>query len=171
MPKEWWTYKGETLLGSVTLVIIVDILMFTIGALMFAIPMDRISDDLIKLLGFLMTVNALFFLLIGIVVRVMEKIAFRRFGLSIKDFEAAILPVLEWNNIHYQLFERMVATPVVPRMKEDSVIHYSLNGGEEDMYIGYVGMSREVALGPYEGEHVKVIDQLAREIDMTLGNL
>ena len=56
-------------------------------------------------------------------------------------------------------------------MDKGSVVHYSLNGGEEDMYIGTVRMCLEVAMGPYEGGHVKVIDRLMREIDVTLDNL
>jgi len=39
------------------------------------------------------------------------------------------------------------------------------------MYIGTVRMRLKVALGPYEGEHVKVIDRLMREMNVTLDNL
>ena len=150
---------------------LLNLVMFIIALVQFSIPLDHVSDVLIKFLGFLFVFDVLFLIFIGLVVMAADSIVFRRFDLTRDEFIAAILPVLDWNNVTYEVFDRLVATPVEYRMDKGSVVHYSLNGGEEDMYIGTVRMRLEVALDPYEGDHVKFIDRLMREIDVTLDNL
>lgn len=170
MSRGWRTYKNELVWGSLALMFIFNIIMVTVW-LLFDLPLDLVSDAFMRVLGVMFAMDALFLLLMGFIVMATDDIVFRRFDLGRDEFVAAILPVLEWNNVSHEEFTRLVATPVEHRMKKGSVLHYSLNGGEEDMYIGTVRMRLEVALGPYEDDHVKVIDRLVREIDVTVDNL
>jgi hypothetical protein len=141
------------------------------ATLLFAVPLGDVGNALDVATMYAVAWNAIIWVGAGLFTAGTTPVVYRRTDLSRRELLEILKPMLKYDNVPYESLDRLVAVDVAVRMNEAPYTHLALNGGIENLYVGTVKGRTEVALGPYRGEHSRVIDLLMREIDVTLDNL
>lgn len=92
----------------------------------------------------------------------------KRVGIPLEGSIKTIEGVLEGNNFRFTVKRGPTDRRLEHRLEMHSSVRWHITASGEEISAGSWRGRTEVIIGPYEGDHVKVIDRLAREIDVTL---